>query len=222
MYKLKYKIIIFLYMIFIFVSCSPNKLSQDQKQPDDKVNNAPQSQNINTESQSDKNNNSAPEPQKEQKAEKKSTKATEIGSYKTTLTDKDKNRVRNIVLASKKINGYVVKPGDVFSFNNVVGERTSSKGYKKAKIIVNGESSEDLGGGICQLSSTIYNAAEASGLEIIERHSHSKEVVYVPLGKDAAVDYGNLDFKFKNNKNHPVKVKIRIKNSKVYVSILKI
>lgn len=144
-----------------------------------------------------------------------------IGTFQTVLINKDSDRIKNIELAAQKINGYVVEPGGIFSFNGVVGERSIAKGYKKAKIIVDEEYEEGIGGGVCQLSSTIYNAAQKAGMVIVERHSHSKDVHYVSKGKDAAVNYGTMDFKFKNNKDYPVQVKAGLKSNKVYVSIQK-
>lgn len=144
-----------------------------------------------------------------------------LASFSTTILDSDENRVNNIRLASQKINGFVLNPGETFSFNRVVGKREYSKGYKKAKILINGEANEDVGGGICQLSSTVYNAAVKSGMKIIERHTHSGEVGYIPRGQDAAVSYGYKDLKFKNVNSYPVKFIISIKNGKVYVSTIK-
>lgn len=144
-----------------------------------------------------------------------------LASFSTTILDSDENRVNNIRLASQKINGLVLKPGETFSFNKIVGKRDYNKGYKKAKVLVNGESNEGVGGGICQLSSTVYNAAVKSGMQIIERHTHSGEVGYIPRGQDAAVSYGYKDLKFKNVNSYPVKFIVSIKNGKVYVSTIK-
>ncbi len=144
-----------------------------------------------------------------------------IGSYQTPLLNRDKERVDNIRLAIKKINGYKLKSGEIFSFNNVVGKRDAGNGYKVAPVIVNGEFDEDMGGGVCQLSSTILNAADRAGMQILERHSHSREVKYVPKGKDAAVNYGHLDLKFKNTTNYTVELKANLQDNKVKVYIYK-
>lgn len=144
-----------------------------------------------------------------------------LGDYKTPLLNKDKDRVNNIKLAAKKIDGYRLQPGAVFSFNDIVGKRDAANGFKVAAIIVNGEYDEDMGGGVCQLSSTLYNAADKAGLEIIERHSHSRAVSYLPAGKDAAVSYGYLDFKFKNNKDYTLEIAAWVEKGKVHASILK-
>jgi vancomycin resistance protein YoaR len=144
-----------------------------------------------------------------------------LSSFSTTLLDSEDNRVSNIRLAAKNINSYVLGPGEVFSFNKVVGERNYQKGYKDSKILVNGERGEGIGGGICQLSSTLYNAAKKLDLVIIERHNHSNEVHYVPVGQDAAVNYGYKDLRFKNTRRYPIKFRAIIENGKVNVSILK-
>ncbi|MCM0649084.1 VanW family protein [Clostridium swellfunianum] len=155
------------------------------------------------------------------KTQKKSSEPKPIGSYQTPLLNRDKERMENIGLAIKKINGYKLKPGDTFSFNDVVGKRDASNGFKVAAIIVNGEYGEDMGGGVCQLSSTIFNAAERAGMEILERHSHSRSVRYVPQGKDAAVSYGYLDLKFKNSKKYTVELKAKVEDKKLKVYIYK-
>lgn len=156
------------------------------------------------------------------KRKRKASKVTVIGSYQTTLIDKNKNRVRNIKLAARKINNYTILPGQTFSFNEVVGKRTTQRGYRYARIIVDGKPKVGIGGGICQLSTTLFNAAKKSNLYIIERNPHSKQVHYVPKGWDAAVDYGNLDLKFKNTKKYPVKIKASVRKGKISISIIKI
>ncbi|MDP4092638.1 MAG: VanW family protein [Bacillota bacterium] len=144
-----------------------------------------------------------------------------LGSYSTTILDTEKNRVNNIQIAANEIDGYTLNPDEVFSFNDVLGKRVTAKGYKKARIIKNGKPDWGTGGGICQVSSTLYNAVNESGLEVVERHSHTKDVHYVPMGQDATVVYGSSDFKFKNTKNYPVVIKISVVSNNVYASILK-
>ncbi|PLS14808.1 vancomycin resistance protein [Bacillus sp. M6-12] len=130
-----------------------------------------------------------------------------IGSYKTKFNPAVPGRSYNIALSAKAINQIVLGPGDRFYFNLIVGERSVERGYQKAMEIVNKEFVEGIGGGICQTSSTLYNAVERAGLEIIELHHHSKTVGYVPEGKDATVSWGGNDFKFLNNKEYPIIVK---------------
>ncbi|MCQ6512826.1 VanW family protein, partial [Vibrio parahaemolyticus] len=97
------------------------------------------------------------------------------GEYVTFFSSNNKERNNNIYLAANAINNYVLFPGETFSFNKVVGERSAGKGYLPATVIVKGEYSEDLGGGICQVSSTLFNAVDNAGLKVVKRYSHSKE-----------------------------------------------
>lgn len=125
----------------------------------------------------------------------------------------NKNRTTNLKIASKKIDGTIINPGQTFSFNKVVGERTSAKGYKKAPIFAGGGTVNDVGGGICQVASTMYNTALLANVKITERHQHSQRVTYVPLGRDAAIFWsGNQDFKWTNNTNYPIKIKMSVSN----------
>ncbi|MGN7938349.1 VanW family protein [Virgibacillus sp. 6R] len=130
-----------------------------------------------------------------------------IGTYKTTFNASIKGRTHNIALSAGAINQIVLGPGDRFYYNLVVGERTPERGYQKAMEIVDKEFVEGIGGGICQTSSTLYNAVMNAGLEVIEVHSHSRSVGYVPTGKDATVSWNGPDFKFINNKDYPVMIK---------------
>lgn len=132
-----------------------------------------------------------------------------IGRYVTSFNPHNKKRANNIQLATKAINNYVVFPGETFSFNKVVGKRTAAKGYLRAPVIVRGEFSEDIGGGICQVSSTLYNAVDNAGVQIVERFSHSRKVPYIPPGRDATVSWYGPDFEFKNNYNQPVLIRAR-------------
>jgi vancomycin resistance protein YoaR len=140
-----------------------------------------------------------------------------IGKYTTKFDPGNVNRTTNIKLASRAIDGLILMPGDTFSFNRVVGPRTASRGYKPAKVIVKGEYSEGIGGGICQVSSTLYNSVDEAGLKITRRASHSKEVTYVPPGRDATVSWGGPDFRFKNNLNKPVLIDIKISGGYITV-----
>jgi vancomycin resistance protein YoaR len=137
-----------------------------------------------------------------------------------TSTENNKNRAENIKLASSKIFGKIMAPGDVFSFNDVVGKRTVEGGYKAAHAYIGGKVIDDVGGGICQVSSTLYNAVLFSELEVLERNSHMFTVGYVPLGRDATVSYGGPDFKFRNSTNWPIKIEGSVSDSnKLYFEI---
>jgi vancomycin resistance protein YoaR len=132
-----------------------------------------------------------------------------IGRYVTSFNSGNKTRTNNIKLAVKAINNYVIFPGETFSFNRVVGKRTAAKGYLRAPVIVRGEFSEDIGGGICQVSSTLFNAVDNAGLKIIQRFSHSRKVPYIPPGRDATVSWYGPDFVFKNKYNQPVLIQAK-------------
>ncbi|THF74047.1 VanW family protein [Cohnella fermenti] len=142
-----------------------------------------------------------------------------IGQYATYFNSRNKNRATNIALAAKSINNHVVFPGERFSFNETVGRRDQSKGYVRAPIIVRGELSEGIGGGICQVSSTLFNAADRAGLTILERYSHSRHVPYVLPGRDATVSWGGPDFAFSNPYGQPVLIRAFAGAGSLYVSI---
>ncbi len=122
----------------------------------------------------------------------------------TTDTTNDKNRNNNIDLACQAINGRALMPGEKFSFNEATGQRTTAKGYREAGAISAGQSIEEVGGGICQVSSTLFNAVARADLEVTSRSPHAWPSTYVNRGEDATVNWPNLDFQFKNNKNTPV------------------
>ena len=123
---------------------------------------------------------------------------TVLASYTTEYDPSNESRTHNIQLASDKINGTLIKPGAQFSFNDVVGERTAEAGYDDAPVMIDGKLVPGIGGGICQVSSTIFNTALLSGMNIIERTPHFEPVGYIQAGRDATVAWGYLDFKFRN------------------------
>ena len=124
----------------------------------------------------------------------------EISTYSTKYDVSNTNRTKNLELSAEKINGTVLMPGEEFSYNQVVGKRTVEAGYKNAKIYSGGQVVDGLGGGICQISSTLYNAVLMADLEITERRNHYFKTSYVPAGRDATVVWGSIDFKFKNTR----------------------
>lgn len=142
-----------------------------------------------------------------------------IGEYSTKFNAGDVSRSKNIALASNKINGTILAPNEIFSYNDVVGERSYSEGFETAGVYVNGETVQGLGGGICQVSSTLFNAVVLANLDIVERVNHQLTVSYVPLGRDATVDYGNIDFRFKNTTGYPIKITCTADGGKMYVGI---
>ena len=145
--------------------------------------------------------------------------ANRLATYTTNYDASNVNRNNNLVLASEKLNGTIVKPGEEFSYNKTIGERTIASGFKEAKAYAGGKVVLDVGGGICQLSSTLYNAALLTNLDITERHNHYFLTSYVPAGRDATVSWGSVDFKFKNNRKYPIKIVSKVEDGVATVSI---
>lgn len=147
----------------------------------------------------------------------------QIATYTTTIYDKDQNRVDNITLANTKLNNYVIKKGEEFSYNNTIGPMDESQGFKKALgFDTNGNKIKIAGGGLCQISSTLYNAVLMANLEVIERHAHSRRVYYVPKDKDATIVYGSLDFRFRNNTDYDIIINATNDNANVTITLNKI
>jgi len=130
------------------------------------------------------------------------------------------NRLNNIVLSSQAINGTVINPGEVFSYNEIVGRRTSAKGYKEAGAYVSGNVVLEVGGGICQTSSTIYSCVLYTTLEVVERSCHMFTVSYLPLGYDATINWGTIDFKWKNNTGYPIRVEAVVNGRELTVNLM--
>lgn len=118
----------------------------------------------------------------------------------------DKNHVINMELITKEVNGIVLLPGDIFSFNKNIGERTEEKGYKSGPIYVRGKIIKDTAGGICQAVSGLYNIALFSNIKILERKAHPKVSKYIEPGRDATIYWGLIDLIFKNTRKHPIKI----------------
>ena len=142
-----------------------------------------------------------------------------LSKYTTIYDSSNTNRASNIALAAKTINGTILLPGETFSYNGTLGNTTKEKGYKPGGAYVGGKIVQTYGGGICQVSSTLYNAVLYANLEIVERYNHSYSVTYVPAGRDATVSYGGKDFKFKNTRNYPIRISANAKNGVVSISI---
>lgn len=142
-----------------------------------------------------------------------------LAYFSTRYDSGNVGRTTNLSLASKKINNYVVQPGEVFSYNKVVGKRSVEAGYKEAAIYTANGVENGIGGGICQISSTLYQAVLKANLEIVERHNHSYVTSYLGAGLDATVSYGSLDFKFKNSRKYPVKITAAVSGGVATVSV---
>ncbi len=157
-----------------------------------------------------------------------STKVTDLGedafpnllaTYTTYYDASNINRDNNLVLAAKKLNDKIVNPGEIFSYNQTVGKRTIENGFKEAKAYAGGKVVLDVGGGICQLSSTLYNSVLLANLEVTDRHNHYFKTSYVPEGQDATVSWGALDFKFKNNRKYPIKIEADVGDGVATINI---
>ena len=137
----------------------------------------------------------------------------------TTRYVRNANRTNNLKLACKAIDGTIVHPGETFSFNGTVGKRTEAKGYKKAYVFTGPKSHElGIGGGVCQVASTMFNAALLANFQIVERHQHSQRVTYCPLGRDAAIYWGSENFRFKNTSNYPIMIRMKCADGKLTCS----
>lgn len=147
---------------------------------------------------------------------------TEIASFTTTLYDNDENRIFNITKACEILNNTEIKAGEEFSFNNTLGPMGTGNGYKLAKgFDSNGKLIDVPAGGMCQVSSTLYNVALIANLEITERHAHSRRVAYVPVDKDATIYYPDLDLKFINNTKNDLKITAQNDNYTVTIKLYK-
>lgn len=146
-----------------------------------------------------------------------------LSQFSTSFTISGYNRSNNIILSSAKLNGLVLMPGEEFSYNQAVGQRTKAAGFRKAGAYSNGKVVQEVGGGICQVSSTLYNAVLYANLEIVERTNHYFNPGYVKAGLDATVSWGGPDFRFKNNRNYPIRIVTDTsgKKLKVYIYGLK-
>lgn len=149
----------------------------------------------------------------------KRIKEKHLASYSTVYNPHNANRAHNILLSARAIDHQVVNVGEVFSFNRTVGIRSSARGYRPAPVIVRGEYTEGVGGGICQTSSTLFNSVERAGLRVVQRVSHSKRVTYVPAGRDATVSWGGPDFQFQNQLNRPILIQATARYGRLTVNI---
>lgn len=143
----------------------------------------------------------------------------QLATFTTRYDVSDVDRSTNLQIACQKINGKVILAGETFSYNQTLGPRTVAAGYKNGKIYSGGEVVDGIGGGICQISSTLYNAVLMANLQIVERRNHQFVTSYVPAGRDATVVYGVTDFKFKNTRQYPVRIVASAKNGIATVSI---
>ena len=145
--------------------------------------------------------------------------ADKLATKTTSLSGSSSNRITNVKLAAEKINGVILQPGQTFSYNDVVGQRTKANGFKEAGAYSNGQVVQEVGGGICQVSSTLYYCAMVSNLKINTRTCHYFPVSYIEPGMDATVSWGGPEFKFTNNRDYPIEIKAYVQNGSVTVEI---
>lgn len=145
----------------------------------------------------------------------------QLSDFTTYFNTSNTPRVNNIKIAGNAINDVIINSGEIFSYNETIGPTTKEKGYKKANVVSKGKEIKGYGGGVCQVSTTLFNAADKAGLEILERHSHSHAVEYVKKDRDAATSYGYIDMKFKNSKEYPIIIKCNVNKGSINVSIKK-
>ena len=144
---------------------------------------------------------------------------TQISSVTTNFGSSNENRSENIRVSSNAINGKLLMPGDIFSFNDVVGARSIDRGYKTSKEIVGDKYVDGVGGGVCQVSTTLYNAILKANLASVERYPHSKKSSYIGAGLDATVAYELLDYRFKNTYSYPIYIESEVQNRNVTFSV---
>jgi vancomycin resistance protein YoaR len=154
----------------------------------------------------------------------KTAPGQQIGTFSTSLAGHSaEGRVKNIVLANQKLDGKILLPGDAISFNETLGDSNDPNGgWQLATVIVGKKFEQGYGGGICQVSSTLYNSVTRAGLEVLERHTHSLPVGYVPAGQDATVSYPELDFRFQNSLDAPVKIHTFVDGGNVMAKLYKL
>lgn len=184
-------------------------------------------ENNNTVPENETDQNAVQEPQPTEPPANEPAKSepveTVLAEFSTTIKSRASNRLNNIQITCSKLNGTTVESGKSFSFCQTVGKATEEKGYKKADVIVDKQVTQALGGGNCQVSSTLYNAIlKVSDFKVTERHPHGKKVNYVPEGKDAAVSYGSKDLKFVNNTSNTIKIYASTDNKKVSIKIVSV
>jgi vancomycin resistance protein YoaR len=142
-----------------------------------------------------------------------------VASYTTNFNSSVVGRSKNIELSAESINNIIIGKGDIFSFNTTVGPSDAAHGYQQAPEILNGKLVDGIGGGICQTSSTLFNAVDKLGVKYVEKHHHSLNVGYVPKGRDATVSYGGLDFRFENTTGIPFLIKAIVKDGTLTVEV---
>lgn len=226
--------IILIVVIVILIGCAVffffknNSTSDENNQENNsyEANRTSATSNTNEDTNSNENKNPASvnttPPSTSQPSTPPQPKEEQISSFSTKIYSNDSARQNNISITCRSLNGTIVKNGASFSFCNTVGPSTTSKGYQKADIFDNnGQKKKGLGGGNCQISTTLYNAIlNVPSIKVTERHAHSNNVPYIQKGKDAAVAYGSYDLKFVNNTGNDIKINTSASAKEISVSII--
>lgn len=219
-YNILISILIIFVLLFVLTGCS-NKDEQSNDNLESVTHNSQTSSNINEQSAENRIANILQN--SNEIMQNSIVNETEISSYATTIKDKEAGRLTNISITCSTINNTIIKPGETFSFNNIVGKPTLERGYQEASVIIDHKTERGIGGGNCQVSSTLYNAAlNIPKLTIIERHEHGKDVTYVPEGKDAAVSFGSLDLKFRNDTENNIRIDATSDNQTITVKLIQL
>jgi vancomycin resistance protein YoaR len=142
-----------------------------------------------------------------------------LSSYTTSVAEQEQPVKTNIMIASSKLSGVEIPAGKVFSFNETVGEGSAANGYLSGRVLYQDRAAYEAGGGICQVSSTLFNALLLAGCVIVERHRHAYPVTYVPLGLDATIRYGKKDLRIKNPHQHSIFINTSMNNSTLLITI---
>lgn len=142
-----------------------------------------------------------------------------ISSFSTDFSASPEGRITNIEIATNALNGILLLPGDIFSFNKIIGNTTAEKGYREAPIVINNKLEQGLGGGLCQVSTTLYNAVTMANIKPLERTNHSIPPAYIEPGFDATVSYKEIDYKFKNTLTYPIYIEGYTANGKLIFNI---
>lgn len=217
--------IIFIIFIVLLTGCGVSTAPQEQNNPAETpqpTESTPTPKASQAPAESPKTDESTPLPTEQPEAAPPAPKAESgavLGEFMTTLYDKQEGRLHNISLAISKLDGVTLQPGEEFSFNTIVGPRTKENGYQKAIIFEKSHKKKGYGGGVCQVSTTIFNAAKDAGMKITEQHEHKLDVPYIQKGLDASVAYGELDFRFVNTSNVPVRLGVSMTQSYIIAQL---
>ena len=220
MLKKYFFVLLIFCFIFVLAGCSSNNVNNEQNSNQNANIEENTKDNYSAEKTASNTNNSTIEIRENIT----SNSEEEISNFSTKIYTKDSGRQNNLTITCKTLDGTEVKPGETFSFCNTVGKATTARGYQEADIFTaDGKKTKGLGGGNCQISTTLYNAVlKVNELKVTERHAHSNDVPYIQKGKDAAVAYGGYDLKFVNNLDKTIKIKAGNSKDNVTITLLAI